>query len=686
MSNMSAETFSTCKLLDVRGLRVSFDAVDVLHGVDLTVHCGRIHALIGESGSGKSVLARSILGLAGRGARTTGSIRFLGRELVGLSEREYRAIRGADIGLVVQDAMSALNPMRTIGEQLVETIACRHPDFRSGASRASRSSRADRHEIALELLRTVGITAPEKRMNAYAHQLSGGMRQRVMIALALTGSPRLLLADEPTTALDVVVQRELLQEMRALVQARGMSMLIVTHDLNLARDVADDVSVMYAGHVLEEGPVSDVITRPAHPYTEGLLRAMPAMDGTRGRLIPIKGEIPPPDKLGSGCPFASRCPRVTNACRESLGAMTAVEDGRRRTRCDAALLTAAPHAPSCASRLASLPVQDTEFPVISDIRIARHCYVSRQGLLGRRRPWDVLQDIDLQVRSGEVMGLVGESGCGKSTLARLALGLIEPTEGTVRFKNAPIPERDSAAWRAQRASMQMIHQDPYACFDPRLPIIEQVAEPLRHHRGLSKEAAAKAALEVLRAAGLPAHHTGRRPSVMSGGQLQRAAIARAVALEPALLVCDEPVASLDVSIQAQVLELLLQLRNRMKMAMLFVSHNLSVVRCICDRVTVMYLGRIVESGTVEAVFSRPLHPYTKLLMASTPGADAHVVRYYPKGAMPSPIDRPKGCVFASRCPLAEARCRTDVPPLRDDGSGHLAACFSGPSFLLHPEA
>lgn len=649
MSNMSAETFSTCKLLDVRGLRVSFDAVDVLHGVDLTVHCGRIHALIGESGSGKSVLARSILGLAGRGARTTGSIRFLGRELVGLSEREYRAIRGADIGLVVQDAMSALNPMRTIGEQLVETIACRHPDFRSGASRASRSSRADRHDIALELLRTVGITAPEKRMNAYAHQLSGGMRQRVMIALALTGSPRLLLADEPTTALDVV-------------------------------------SVMYAGHVLEEGPVSDVITRPAHPYTEGLLRAMPAMDGTRGRLIPIKGEIPPPDKLGSGCPFASRCPRVTNACRESLGAMTAVEDGRRRTRCDAALLTAAPHAPSCASRLASLPVQDTEFPVISDIRIARHCYVSRQGLLGRRRPWDVLQDIDLQVRSGEVMGLVGESGCGKSTLARLALGLIEPTEGTVRFKNAPIPERDSAAWRAQRASMQMIHQDPYACFDPRLPIIEQVAEPLRHHRGLSKEAAAKAALEVLRAAGLPAHHAGRRPSVMSGGQLQRAAIARAVALEPALLVCDEPVASLDVSIQAQVLELLLQLRNRMKMAMLFVSHNLSVVRCICDRVTVMYLGRIVESGTVEAVFSRPLHPYTKLLMASTPGADAHVVRYYPKGAMPSPIDRPKGCVFASRCPLAEARCRTDVPPLRDDGSGHLAACFSGPSFLLHPEA
>ena len=618
MSNMSAETFSTCKLLDVRGLRVSFDAVDVLHGVDLTVHCGRIHALIGESGSGKSVLARSILGLAGRGARTTGSIRFLGRELVGLSEREYRAIRGADIGLVVQDAMSALNPMRTIGEQLVETIACRHPDFRSGASRASRSSRADRHDIALELLRTVGITAPEKRMNAYAHQLSGGMRQRVMIALALTGSPRLLLADEPTTALDVVVQRELLQEMRALVQARGMSMLIVTHDLNLARDVADDVSVMYAGHVLEEGPVSDVITRPAHPYTEGLLRAMPAMDGTRGRLIPIKGEIPPPDKLGSGCPFASRCPRVTNACRESLGAMTAVEDGRRRTRCDAALLTAAPHAPSCASRLASLPVQDTEFPVISDIRIARHCYVSRQGLLGRRRPWDVLQDIDLQVRSGEVMGLVGESGCGKSTLARLALGLIEPTEGTVRFKNAPIPERGSAAWRAQRASMQMIHQDPYACFDPRLPIIEQVAEPLRHHRGLSKEAAAKAALEVLRAAGLPAHHTGRRPSVMSGGQLQRVMIAAAIVTDPHLLLLDEPTTALDVTVQAQILALLRRLNRERGISMLLISHNLQVGRRICSRVAVMQRGHIVEEGAPEQLFTAPQHPYTAELINAIP--------------------------------------------------------------------
>ena len=678
---MSQATFSTSTLLDVRGLRVSFDGVDVLRGVDLTVRCGRIHALIGESGSGKSVLARSILGLAGRGARTTGSIRYRGRELVGLTEKEYRTLRGADIGLVVQDAMSALNPMRTIGEQLMETIACRHPDFREG-----RKSAADRRDIALEMLRMVGITAPEKRMSAYAHQLSGGMRQRIMIALALVGGPRLLLANEPTTALDVVVQRELLQEMRSLVQARGMSMLIVTHDLHLAQDVADDVSVMYAGTVLEEGPVSKVIARPAHPYTEGLLNAMPDMESAKGSIAPIKGEIPPPEKLGAGCPFASRCPRVKDACREKLLPMTRLDDGHWSARCCAAHLERMPRTPSQAARYASLPVQDTEFPVISDIRIARHCYTSRQGFFGRRRPWDVLQDIDLQIRSGEIMGLVGESGCGKSTLARLALGLMTPTDGTVRFKNAPIPEPGSAPWRAQRASMQMIYQDPYGCFDPRLPIVDQVAEPLRHHRGLSKEAARRTALEVLKAVGLPAHHAAKRPSVMSGGQLQRAAIARAVALEPALLVCDEPVASLDVSIQAQVLELLLQLRNRMKMSMLFVSHNLSVVRYLCDRVTVMYLGRIVESGTVEAVFRQPLHPYTKLLMASTPGANAHAVRYYPKGAVPSPIDRPKGCVFASRCPLAQPRCRSDVPPLRDSGDGHMTACFSGPSFLTHSEA
>lgn len=561
---------------------------------------------------------------------------------------------------------------------------------RSGArALASAAKRRELHDLALDLLKTVGITAPEKRMSAYAHQLSGGMRQRIMIALALCGAPKLLLADEPTTALDVVVQRELLQEMRELVLARGMSMLLVTHDLHLAHDVADDVSVMYAGHILEEGPVAKVIGNPAHPYTEGLLAAMPNMESERGTLKPIKGEIPPPNALGNGCPFASRCPRATAACRACLTPMKPIDaEGSWTTRCELAHTSAEVEGNAASQTpegdaLAAGPSWDafpleplqSEFRIVADARIKRHCYYARRGFWGRKTPWDVLQDIDLQIRRGEVMGLVGESGCGKSTLARLMLGLQEPTEGTVLFKNEPFPKPRTAAWREQRSALQMIHQDPYGCFDARLPVVDQVAEPLIVHQGLSKADARRKALDVLRMVGMPAHHAEKIPGVMSGGQLQRAAIARAVALRPVLLACDEPVASLDVSIQAQVLELLNRLKRATNMSMLFVSHNLNVVRYISDRVTVMYLGRIVESGPVDEVFRRPMHPYTRLLMASTPGADASVVRHYPKGAMPSPIDRPKGCVFAGRCPLATEKCLRRVPALTTAPSGHAVACF-----------
>ena len=305
-----------------------------------------------------------------------------------------------------------------------------------------------------------------------------------------------------------------------------------------------------------------------------------------------------------------------------------------------------------------------------------------------RKAYKAVKNANFTIYKGETFGLVGESGSGKTTIGRAIMRILPTSGGEVFYKGQKINGKISHALDKQVIKeIQMIFQDPQSSLNERAKVGYIVGEGLMNVRpDLSAAERDEKVRQALLDVGLLPEFASRFPHEFSGGQLQRAAIARAVALEPALLVCDEPVASLDVSIQAQVLELLLQLRNRMKMAMLFVSHNLSVVRCICDRVTVMYLGRIVESGTVEAVFSRPLHPYTKLLMASTPGADAHVVRYYPKGAMPSPIDRPKGCVFASRCPLAEARCRTDVPPLRDDGSGHLAACFSGPSFLLHPEA
>ena len=697
-------------MLSIRGLRTSFGNTEVLHGVDLEIRRGEVLTLIGESGSGKSVLARSILGLAGKNARTTGVIEFNGTNLLDLTDAEMHKMRGADIGIIVQDAMAALNPMRTIGYQLCETIVYRHPDYRDNPhNNTTLMASEEVKKLAVDYLKRVGITAPSERMRSYAHQLSGGMRQRVMIALALIGAPKLLIADEPTTALDVVVQREILKELREIVKSESMSMLLVTHDLHLARDVADRVSVMYAGYILETGPVPRVLPNPAHPYTEGLLDAMPDMESEKGTLQPIKGEIPPPDKLGHGCPFAGRCPLTRVQCRMTLPAMQPVEEGWQsrcmEAQCHAAQLDEAFKAQEqkrdqavvknldkvqkivqvveenqeaqgeLAVKKAIDEVDHEDDSPLVEASIAKHCYYTRKGFFGRKTPWNVLEDIELAIMRGEVLGLVGESGCGKSSLARLLLGLMRPTSGRVTFDGEPYPEPRTRQWRAQRPLAQMIYQDPFSCFDERLSIVEQVAEPLMIHKGMTQAEAQTVALRFLKASGLPEHHAVKRPGVMSGGQLQRAAIARAIALEPKLLVCDEPVASLDVSIQAQVLELLNNLRRATDMSMLFVSHNLNVVRYICDRVMVMYLGRIVETGSVEEVFRRPVHPYTRLLTACTPGANGQVVNFYPKGAMPSPMNRPKGCVFANRCPLAGARCQSEVPPLQEVLPGRCAACF-----------
>ena len=539
-------------MLSIRGLRTSFGNTEVLHGVDLEIRRGEVLTLIGESGSGKSVLARSILGLAGKNARTTGVIEFNGTNLLDLTDAEMHKMRGADIGIIVQDAMAALNPMRTIGYQLCETIVYRHPDYRDNPhNKTTLMASEEVKKLAVDYLKRVGITAPSERMRSYAHQLSGGMRQRVMIALALIGAPKLLIADEPTTALDVVVQREILKELREIVKSESMSMLLVTHDLHLARDVADRVSVMYAGYILETGPVPRVLPNPAHPYTEGLLDAMPDMESEKGTLQPIKGEIPPPDKLGHGCPFAGRCPLTRVQCRMTLPAMQPVEEGWQsrcmEAQCHAAQLDEAFKAQEqkrdqavvknldkvqkivqvveenqeaqgeLAVKKAIDEVDHEDDSPLVEASIAKHCYYTRKGFFGRKTPWNVLEDIELAIMRGEVLGLVGESGCGKSSLARLLLGLMRPTSGRVTFDGEPYPEPRTRQWRAQRPLAQMIYQDPFSCFDERLSIVEQVAEPLMIHKGMTQAEAQTVALRFLKASGLPEHHAVKRPGVMSGG-------------------------------------------------------------------------------------------------------------------------------------------------------------------------
>lgn len=685
-------------VLEVKNLRVQFssDSGTTTAVVDesFVIHKGETLALVGESGSGKSVTSLSVMRLVehGGGKIVNGSIHLRCRDgrlvdLMKATRSELQALRGSEVAMIFQEPMTSLNPVFTVGAQIAESLTLHRG-----------MSEAEALKEAVRLLELVRIPDAERVAMRYPHQLSGGMRQRVLIALALIGAPKLLLADEPTTALDVVVQREILSELRDLVRARGMSMLLVTHDLHLARDVADRVAVMYAGTLMEVGPCEKVIPNPSHPYTEGLLNAMPDMESPRGSLKPIEGEVPSPSELGKGCPFASRCVLAETRCRESLPPMIAIAPGWC-SRCDNAhtrtadlekleeLAAAAPEGAGSIKiekeidRKGFGSVQKSDFPVIVDARIKKHCYYARRGFFGRKTPWNVLEEVDLQIKSGEVLGLVGESGCGKSTLARLMLGLMRPTLGSVKFRDEEYPEPRTAPWRAQRAAAQMIYQDPFSCFDERMSVLDQIAEPLEVHLHLSHEDACTKALQVLRAVGLPEHNAKKLPGVMSGGQLQRAAIARAVALRPALLVCDEPVASLDVSIQAQVLALLNRLKAATHMAMLFVSHNLNVVRYLCDRAAVMYLGRIVELGPVDEVFHHPQHPYTRLLLASTPGAEDDVIRFYPKGVMPSPMERPEGCVFANRCPVACDRCRREVPQLEAVNDHHQTACFVKHSFI-----
>ncbi|GAA3525315.1 hypothetical protein GCM10022222_05200 [Amycolatopsis ultiminotia] len=664
----TAETVAgPAPVLRISDLRTTIDVRDgvvrPVDGVTLEVGRGELLGLVGESGSGKTMTALSILRLLPPGGRIASGRVLLGGDLdlATLPEPQLRQVRGGRIGTVFQDPMTSLNPAVPIGRQVSEPLA-----LHSGLSPGELARRA------VEMLELVGLPDAARRVKAYPHQLSGGMRQRVMIARALICEPELLIADEPTTALDVTVQHQILELIDELRARLGMAVILVTHDLGVVAGRADRVAVLYAGKIAELTGTRALFGNPRHPYTEALFEALP--ENATGRLYSIPGLPPDLREPLSGCRFAPRCRYATDECRATEPELAAEAPGHEFA-CFHPVGEPGEVTPTAVTRVSEpgpvpgtaeagtrplLQVQDLvkDFPVTS-------------GAVLRRRAGTVsaVAGVSFTVAAGETFGLVGESGCGKTTVGRAVVGLDTPTSGQIRFDGdgAPRPGRDT----------HLVFQDPYAALDPRMRVGEVVAEPLAIHGSGSRVQRRERARELLAEVGLPAGAAQRYPHEFSGGQRQRVGLARALALEPKLIVADEPVSALDVSVQAQILNLMNELRERHGLTYVLISHDLSVVRYLAQRIGVMYLGKLVESGPAERVWRSPRHPYTRGLVDTVPVADPWAARTPSRGVageLPSALDPPSGCRFRTRCPFAQEICAVEEPLPRSFGDGHEAAC------------
>ncbi len=713
-------------VLEVEGLQTEFHlrgaTVTAVDGVSFSVAEGECVGLVGESGCGKSTTGLSIMKLLpGVGHVTGGAVRLAGRDLTQLDERAMRQVRGNDVAMIFQDPMTSLNPTWTIGRQIAEVVQLHREVTRKQA-----------RERALEVLTLVGMPRPEERLRAYPHQLSGGLRQRVMIAMALACEPKVLIADEPTTALDVTIQAQILDLIDELRERLSMAVVLITHDMGVIASRTSRVMVMYAGKIVESASTSELFAEMRHPYAEALLQSIPRLE--QDRTVPLYS-IPglPPDLSEhlTGCRYAPRCRYVTDRCRaeEPLLAPEAAVAERRssvpgetstpiddnaatpghRYACfhpvsrsaatqplGAALeepgLAADAAAPESAlvrvaavNELAALesalttaaasPEELEHRSVLLEVDHLVKEYPLTSGLLQRRiASVKAVSDISFSVRSGETLGLVGESGCGKTTVGRLVVALERPTSGAIRFDGDDLSRPESL--RRRRRDLQLMFQDPYASLDPRMRVGSTIREPL-DIQGIGRAADRRRRVdELLGTVGLPRRAAELYPHEFSGGQRQRIGLARALALNPRLIVADEPVSALDVSIQAQILNLMRSLQASHRLAYIVISHDLAVVKYIADTIGVMYLGKLVEIGPAESVYARPAHPYTQGLIDAIPipdpaaGRGAAAVR----GELPSAVDPPSGCRFRTRCPIAQDRCAEEEPALRRFGEGHRAAC------------
>ena len=657
-------------ILRVRGLRAVFDTpegvVHAVDGLDLSVAPGMTLALVGESGSGKSVTALSLLRLlpSPAGRLAGGEVQVAGVDLMRLSERQMRTWRGRRMAMIFQEPQSSLNPVMTVGDQLREALA--------GEDR--RLPPAARLRRLVELLNAVGIADPEHRLDEYPHQLSGGMKQRAMIAMALAGRPQVLIADEPTTALDVTIQAQILDLLQRLQRETGLAILLITHDLGVVATIADEVAVMYAGVIVERAPRATFFVSPRHPYSRQLFRSLPARGKRGGSLETIPGMVPSLRQTFAGCRFADRCEHVEPRCRQQEPPwLTIAPTGVRCHRAnDLPPLTIsepvpAHPTPSADTAPSPLPLLD-----VSDLHMH---FPIRRGVLQRAVGYvRAVDGVSLSIARGRTLALVGESGCGKTTAGKAILQLLRPTRGHVRFDGYDLTALRGESLRLLRQHLPIVFQDPVGSLNPRMPVGEIVGEGLCV-AGVPWHERQRRVAELLEQVGLPDEAMRRYPHEFSGGQRQRISIARALATQPRLIVCDEPTSALDVSVQAQILNLLKQLQERQGIAYLFITHNMGVVEYLAHDVAVMYLGRIVEQGRLEDVFAAPRHPYTQALLSAVPALNGEgPARIILGGDIPSPSRPPSGCHFHPRCPMAGARCRREYPAESRLTATHVVRC------------
>lgn len=654
-------------LLELKNLKTYFSTPEgtakPVNGVDLTIHEGEIYSLVGESGCGKSVTALSIMQLLQKpaGYIESGEINFKGRNLVGISGSEMRKIRGKEISMIFQEPMTSLNPVFTVGEQIIEAIVLHE-----------KASKKAAYDKTVEILRSVGIPSPEKRINEYPHQLSGGMKQRIMIAMALACNPSLIIADEPTTALDVTIQAQILDLLRERCKQNNISILLVTHNLGIVKNFADKISVMYAGKIVETASVKEMLSSPQHPYTKKLLKSLPSREARGKDLSVITGNVPAATKYGEGCLFQPRCPNATEECLKTCPSLKDVSFSHQ-----VACFNNEAEPSTCMGSVQNLSNAETveSKETLIDIEKINVHFPIRAGILKKTVGYvKAVDDFSLKITKGKTTALVGESGCGKTTIGKALIQLVPVTAGKISMHGQPIINGKFIDINSIRKNIQMIFQDPYSSLNPRMRVCDLIQEgALARKRPLSKIELEDLLVKV----GLSKDILNRYPHEFSGGQRQRISIARALAVTPELFICDEATSALDVSVQAQILNLLRQIQKENNLTFLFITHDLGVVEYLADYIAVMYLGRVVEEGPVLEVLDNPKHPYTKALFDAVPRIDAETKKstVVMQGDVPSPINPPSGCHFHPRCPFADEKCKQSYPPAIHASETHSYRCY-----------